>query len=91
MYPILSVPGPLDRNDQGVVIPWLWEVRAHAATVPERSPLAKQQEPAACAPGHRAWRWNPEQASAWAAVAGPGVAAFVGAGWCWGSHCSRND
>lgn len=20
-----------------------------------------------------------------------GVAAFVGAGWCWGSHCSRND
>lgn len=85
MYPILSAPGPLDRNDRGVVTPWLWE--AHAATVPESSPLAKQQELAAHAPGHRAWRWNPKQAAA----AGPGVAAFVGAGWCWGSHCSRND
>lgn len=65
MYPILSVPGRLDRNDQGVVIPWLWEVRAHTATVPESSALAKQQEPAARAPGHRAGRWNPEQASVW--------------------------
>lgn len=35
--------------------------------------------------------WIPSRRLSWAAAAGPGVAAFVGAGWCWGSHCSRND
>lgn len=35
--------------------------------------------------------WIPSRSLSWAAAAGPGLAAFVGAGWCWGSHCSRND
>lgn len=89
MYPLLAVPGPGGLHNQGAVIPWLGEVRAHSATMPGSSPWAKEQEPAARGPGHRGWGWNPEQASAWAAATGPGVAALVGAGRGWGLSLSQ--
>lgn len=90
MYPILAVPGPRDRSDQGVVIPWLWEVRAHSAGA-WKQPFGHIAGAGGTCSWSQSWRRNPEQASVWAAAAGPGVAAFVGAGWGWGSHCSRND
>ena len=82
-----AVPGPLDSSDQGFVISQLWEVRAHSDTVSGQ--IAEARRHVLSVTELRDLILS--GCLSWAAAAGPGAVAFVGAGLCWGSHCSRND